>query len=74
MKDLIRNCVHLTAFDATLPTVVTTDAARYGLGEALQKIHVDGIPTISFASQKFYCAECNYYRKDKEALAFLLAL
>lgn len=73
VKDPMRHYVFLTVFDATLPTVVTTDASDYGLSAVLQQIHPEGIHAISFTLQILSSTECNYSTEEKVALACLWA-
>uniref|UniRef100_A0A3B5PS62 Gypsy retrotransposon integrase-like protein 1 n=1 Tax=Xiphophorus maculatus TaxID=8083 RepID=A0A3B5PS62_XIPMA len=75
LKELLLNSPVLALFDPSLPTIVTTDASDYGLGDVLTQIHPDNTErTVAFASRTLTSTERKYSTVEKEALACVWAV
>ncbi|CAM5089414.1 unnamed protein product [Eretmochelys imbricata] len=74
VKDLIVHSPVIAVFSPALPTIVTTDASDYGLGDVLTQLHEDNTErTVAFASRTLSNAERKYSTVEKEALACIWA-
>ncbi|XP_043190571.1 uncharacterized protein K02A2.6-like [Amphibalanus amphitrite] len=74
VKDAIRQAPALGMFDASLPTVLSTDASDVGCGACITQVDASGVPrVITYASKTFTAAERNYSVVEKEALACVWA-
>lgn len=64
----------LSHFDATLPTIVTTDAPAVAIGAVLSQLQRDETERpVAFASRILSSAERNYSVSEREALACIWA-
>ncbi|MBW0515840.1 hypothetical protein O181_055555 [Austropuccinia psidii MF-1] len=61
-------------FNASLPTIVETEASYYALGSVLSQVNDSGKNLIAFDICKLLPAELNYEIHDKELLGIVWAL
>ena len=59
----------LEFYDPTLPTKISTDASRDGLGATLLQLHGDDWKPVSYASRRLSNAEQQYAQIEKELLS-----
>ena len=65
----------LPHFDATLPSIIETDASDYVVGAIHSQTKKNGqVHLVAFLSKKFSPAEMNYDIHDKEMVAIVLAI
>ena len=74
MKRRIVQSGPLTPFDPNLPTFVTTDASRVGLGATLSQLHRTQERVVAFASRNLTSAKRNYAVTEREGLACVRAV
>ena len=71
LKSIITSEPVLKYFDPQLPTKVSTDASKSGLGATLEQKHGDKWCPVAFASRALTQAEYNYCPIEKETLSVL---
>ena len=69
LKSIITSEPVLKYFDPQLPTKVSTDASKFGLGATLEQKHSDKWCPVAFASCALTQAEYNYCPIEKETLS-----
>ncbi|MBW0556440.1 hypothetical protein O181_096155 [Austropuccinia psidii MF-1] len=74
LTDALTTAPILAHFNASLPTIVETDASDYALGAVLSRVNDSGKHPIAFDSCKLLPAELNYEIHDKELLGIVWAL
>ena len=74
LKQTFTSAPILAHFDATLPSIIETDASHYAVGVIHSQIQKNGrVHPVAFLSRKFSPAEMNYDIHDKETVAIVLA-
>ena len=71
LKSIITSEPVLKYFDPQLPTKVSTDASKSGLGATLEQKHGDKWCPVAFSSRALTQAEYNYCPIEKETLSVL---
>ena len=69
LKELVTSSPVLKFFDNNLPTRVSSDASKRGLGAVLEQEHEDKWSPVPFASRTLTTSEENYCPLEKEALS-----
>ena len=69
LKELVTSSPVLKFFDNNLPTRVSSDASKRGLGAVLEQEHEDKWSPVAFASRTLTTSEENYCPLEKEALS-----
>ena len=74
LKQRFTSAPILTHFDATLPSIIKTDASDYATGTIHSQTQKNGqVHPVAFLCRKFSLAEMNYDIHDKEMVAIVLA-
>ena len=74
LKQRFTSAPILAHFDATLPSIIETDASDYAVGAIHSQTQKNGgVHPVAFLSRKFPLAEMNYYIHDKQMVAIVLA-
>ena len=73
LKELVTSSPVLKFFDNNLPTRVSSDAPKRGLGAVLEQEHEDKWSPVAFASRTLTTSEENYCPLEKEALSVVFA-
>ena len=74
LKQRFTSAPILAHFDATLPSIIETDASDYAVGAIHSQIQKNGrVHQVAFLSRKFSPAEMNYDIHDKEMVAIVLS-
>ena len=71
IKDIISRDISLKFFDPDLPTKITCDSSKVGLGATLEQQYPDGWHPIAFKSRACSPAEKNYCPLERETLAIV---
>lgn len=71
IKEIISRDISLKFFDPDLPTKITCDSSKIGLGATLEQQYPDGWHPIAFKSRVCSPAEKNYCPLEREALAIV---
>ena len=71
IKKLLTESPTLKYYDPELPTRISVDASKFGLGAALLQKHGDTWAPVAYASRSLSKSEQNYAQIEKEALAIL---
>ncbi|GBG66760.1 hypothetical protein CBR_g68746 [Chara braunii] len=74
LKAAMQAAPTLRIYDPTLPTQVTTEASRYGIGAVLEQCHEDGWHPVEYFSQKVPLVNTLDDTRKKELLAFVTVL
>ena len=73
IKRMLASPPTLAHFDATAPTIVTSDSSGYALGACLSQIQNGRERPVAFASRTLSSAERKYSASEREALGALWA-
>ena len=74
LKQRFTSAPILAHFDATLPSLIGTDASDYAVGAIYSQTQKSSrVHSVVFLSRKFSPAEMNYDIHDKEMVAIMLA-
>ena len=73
LKDLVTKAPVLKYFDPKLPTRISSDASKSGLGATLEQCHDGTWHPVAYASRSLTSAERNYCQLEKETLSILFA-
>ena len=74
LKQRFTSASILAHFDATLPSIIETDASDYLVGAIHSQTQKNGrVHSVAFLSRMFSPAEMNYDMYDKEMVAIVLA-
>ena len=71
IKKLLTESPTLKYYDPELPTRISVDASKLGLGAVLLQKHGDTWAPVAYASRSLSKSEQNYAQIEKEALAIL---
>ena len=71
IKKLLTESPTLKYYDSELPTRISVDASKFGLGAVLLQQHGDTWAPVAYASRSLNKSEQNYAQIEKEALAIL---
>ena len=71
IKELLTESPTLKYYDSELPTRISVDASKFGLGAVLLQKHGDTWAPVAYASRSLNKLEQNYAQIEKEALAIL---
>ncbi|GBG80927.1 hypothetical protein CBR_g31483 [Chara braunii] len=74
LKAAMQDAPALRIYDPTLPTQVTMDASRYGIGAVLEQCHTDAWHPVEYFSQKVPPINTLGDARKKELLAFVTVL
>ena len=73
LKDLVTKAPVLKYFDPKLPTRISSDASKSGLGATLEQCHEGTWHPVAYASRSLTSAKQNYCQLEKETLSILFA-
>ena len=71
LKEMVSSYPVLQFYDPSLPTKISTDASKDGLGAVLLQLHGEMWKPVSFASRALLDAEKNYAQIEKELLSIV---
>ena len=73
LKSMVSENISLTFFDPKLPTKITCDSSKFGIGATLEQKHENVWHAVAFKSRSCTSAEQNYWPLERETLAIVFA-
>ena len=73
LRSMVSENISLIFFDQKLPTKITCDLSKFGIGATLEQKHENVWHPVAFKSRSCTSAEQNYCPLEREALAIVFA-